>query len=133
MECFLDLPWNIIDTLINFAELLVICVPATVVFLYYRIHSVTIWTLEATDVGATLLVHNKKNKSIFITAVNFLPLKNSDFGNPVVAYNKTVTQLKPDEYLEVVVNYTKQSKGKQAFKLIVQYNQQKKKSTKVKI
>ena len=126
-----NLPWNFFDTLINFIELLVICVPAMVAFMYYVMQTVAIWTLEATDDGATILIHNKTNKSVFITDIQFQDSENSAFKAPVVTWNKSIKQLKPDDYMEVVINYRKTVYIRQSFKIVVEYNRTKKKEIKV--
>lgn len=56
-EWFLNLPWNIFDTLISLIELLVVCIPAISIFIYYKIHSLSVWTKEVTNNGATLVIH----------------------------------------------------------------------------
>lgn len=126
-----NLPWNIFDTLISFVELLVICVPAIVAFMYYVMQTVAIWTLEATGDGSTILIHNKTNKSVFITDIQFQASENSAFKAPVVTWNNSVKQLKPDDYMEVVINYRKTVHVRQSFKVIVEYNRTKKKEVKV--
>lgn len=128
-----NLPWQMFDTLINFAELLVLFVPATVAFMYYKVQSVSLSVYNITDQGATLLIHNKTNRSIFISDINFIADTNCDFRNPVVIWNNTISQLKPDDYLEVVVNYTKDSPNMQIFYFSVHYDQKKIKKIKVKV
>lgn len=132
-QWIIDLPWEIFDVLINFVELLILIVPATVAFMYYRVQSVALYVSDATDNGATLLIHNKTNRSIFISDVQFIAAANCDFGNPVVSWDKTVLQLKPDDYLEVIVNYTKRQQSRQAFQFFVRYDRRRSKKIKVKI
>lgn len=129
----LNLPWEVLDTVISFMELLVISVPATVAFMYYRIQSVALYASDVTDNGATLLIHNRTNRSVFVSDVQFIATANCDFGNPVVSWDKSVLQLKPDDYMEVVVNYTKHSQNKQTFQFVVQYNRKRLKKIKVKV
>lgn len=129
----IDLPWEIIDTLISLVELLILSVPATVAFMYYRVQSVALYVNDATDNGATLLIHNRTNRSIFVHDIQFITTKDCDFGNPVVPWNKTVLQLKPDDCLNVVVNYTKHSQNKQIFWFLVQYDRRRSKKIKVKV
>lgn len=126
-ESFLNLPWNIFDTIISMIELLVVCIPAITVFMYYKVQSLSIWPLDITDNGTTLLIHNKTNKSIFITDMQFVASEESHFVKPCIAWNSIVTQLKPDDYLEVTINYNKTSQDKQSFKVVVKFNQRKKK------
>lgn len=128
-----DLPWEVFDTLISFVELLVLSVPAAVAFMYYRVRSVVLYASDVTDNGATLLIHNKTNRSIFVSEVQFITTKNCDFGNPVVSWNKTTVQLKPDDYIEVVVNYAKHSQNKQTFIFLVRYDRRRLKKIKVKV
>lgn len=128
---FQKIPWSAIDTLINFLELLVICIPASVAFVYYRVKSISILVLEKTSLGTSFLIHNKTNKSIFITGASFVPIGDCDFVNPTIALNQTVTQLKPDDHVEITVNYTQQSPGKHTFKFIIEYNSKNKKGVKV--
>lgn len=129
----LDLPWEILDTIISFIELLVISVPATVAFMYYRVQSVALYASEVTDNGATLLIHNRTNRSIFVSDVQFMATVNCDFGNPVVSWDKSVLQLKPDDYMEVVVNYTKRFQNRGTFQFVVRYDRKKSKKIKVKV
>lgn len=129
----IDLPWAIFDTLISLAELLMLFVPAILAFVYYRVQSVALYVYDITNNGATFLIHNRTKKSIFISDIQFVPLLNCDFGNPVVSWNKFITQLKPDDYMEVVVNYTKYSKSKQTFQLLVRYDRRRLKKIKVKV
>lgn len=128
-----DLPWAALDTLISFVELLVLSVPATVAFMYYRVRSVALYASDVTDNGATLLIHNKTNRSIFISDVQFIATTNGDFGNPVTSWDKTVFQLKPDDYLEVIVNYIKCSRNRQTFQFLVRYDRRRSKKIKVKV
>lgn len=130
-DWFLNLPWNIFDTMIGLAELLVIVLPATVAFMYYRIRTVSVWILDIADNGTTLLLHNKTNRSIFITDITVVPLKNCNLKNPVVAWEKMVSQLKPDDYMEIVINYTKPTQHMQSFRVVVKYNHRNKKRIKV--
>lgn len=132
-QWIMELPWAVFDTLINFAELLILFVPATVAFTYYKVKSVALYVSETTDNGATLLIHNRTNRSIFISDVQFIATKNCDFGNPVISWNKTILQLKPDDYLEVVVNYTKRSQDKQTFQFLVKYDRKRSKRIKGKV
>lgn len=127
----LNLPWEVLDTVISFMELLVISVPATVAFMYYRIQSVALYASDVTNNGATLLIHNRTNRSIFVSDVQFIAAANCDFGNPVVSWDKSVLQLKPDDYMEVVVNYTKRSQNRQTFQFVVQYDRRRLKKIKV--
>lgn len=129
----LDLPWEILDTVISFIELLVISVPATVAFMYYRVQSVALYASDVTDNGATLLIHNRTNRSIFVSDVQFIATVDCDFGNPVVSWDKSVLQLKPDDYMEVVVNYTKCSQNRETFQFVVQYDRKKSKKIEVKV
>ena len=131
LELLQKIPWSAIDTLINFLELLVICVPASVAFAYYRVKSVSILVLDKTLLGTSFLIHNKTNKSIFITGASFVPLDDCGFVNPTVVLDQTVTQLKPDDHIEITVNYTKQSPGKHTFKFVIEYNSKNKKGVKV--
>lgn len=126
-EWFLNLPWNIFDTIISLTELLFVYVPAIAFFMYYKIHSLSICPIDVTDNGTKLLIHNKTNKSIIITDMQFINSKNSSFEKPCIMRNSTVTQLKPDDCMEVVINYSKNRPGKHKFKVIVNYNRRKKK------
>lgn len=131
LEAIGKIPWNAIDTLINFLELLLLCVPAVVAFVYYKIKSVSILVLDKTPNGASFIIHNKTNKSIFITDISVVSLGKRDPINPSIARQKEATQLKPDDHIKVIVNYTKTSQHKQKFKLIVEYNLKHKKGVKV--
>ena len=126
-----NLPWNIFDTLINFVELLVIFVPAIAAFVYFIRQTVAIWVQDATDNGATIVIHNKTNKSVFITDIQFQDSEYNAFKAPVVTWNNGVQQLKPDDYIEVVINYRKTVYVRQSFKVVVEYNRTKKKKVKV--
>ena len=132
-QWIMELPWAVFDTLINFAELLILFVPATIAFMYYKVKSVALYVYETTDNGATLLIHNRTNRSIFISDVQFITTKNCDFGNSVISWNKTILQLKPDDYLEVVVNYTKRSQNTQTFQFLVKYDRKRLKRIKGKV
>lgn len=126
-KCFLNLPWNIFDTIINLLELLVVCVPSICVFMHYKFQTLSIWPREVTKSGATLVIHNKSNKSIFITDILFTNSESGCFKNPVIMSDNNKFQLKPDDYLEVVINYSKNTQKKQSFKIIVKYNKKEKK------
>ncbi len=130
-DWLVNLPWNIFDTLISLAELLVVCLPAIVAFMYYRIQKVSVWPIDVTNIGATIIIHNKTNKSIFLNGVTFIPLRNAHFEKPVIAMQKGIVQLKSDEYVEIVVNYSKLTTNKQAFKLVVKYDKNKQQKIKV--
>ncbi len=130
-QWIMDLPWEVCDTVISLAELLILFVPATVAFMYYRVQSVALYTPDVTDNGATLLIHNKTNRSVFISDVQFIAATNCDFGNPVVSWNKTILQLKPDDYLEVIANYSKRSPNKQTFQFLVRYDRKRSKKIRV--
>lgn len=95
--------------------------------------SISLYASEVTNNGATLLIHNKTNRSIFVFDMQFIAKTNCDFGNPVIAWDNTVSQLHPDDYLEVVVNYTKHSQNKQTFQFLVRYDCKKTKKLKVKV
>ena len=126
-EWFLNLPWNIFDTIISLFELLVVCVPAISIFIYYKIQSLSVWPKEVTNNGTTLVIHNKSNKSIFITDIQFVNLENGCFEKACIMKDNDITQLKPDDYMEIVINYNKNRQNKQSFKVVVKYNQKKKK------
>ena len=129
----MNLPWEVFDTLISFIELLILIIPAAVAFLYYRVHSLALYVFDITDNGATLLVHNKTNRSIIISNVQFVSSANSGFINPVTSWNKGIMQLKPDEIMEVVVNYSKSSHGSYIFQFFIQYDRKKIKKVKVRL
>lgn len=126
-EWFLDLPWNIFDTIISLLELLDICIPAIFIFIYYKIHTLSVWPKEVTNNGTTLIIHNKSNKSIFVTDIQFVNSKSNCFEKPCILWDSNITQLKPDDYMEIIINYNKNRQIKQSFKVIVKYNQKKKK------
>jgi len=129
----LDLPWDIFDVVISFIELLVISVPATVAFIYYRVQSVVLYATDVTDNGATILIHNRTNRSVFLSDMQFIAAANCDLGSPSISWDNTTFQLKPDDYVEVVVNYTKRSENEQTFRFAVRYNRRKLKKIKVKV
>lgn len=126
-EWFLNLPWNIFDTIISLLELIVVCVPAIFIFLYYKLQTLSVWTKEVTNSGTTLVIHNKSNKSVFITDIQFVNSENHCFDKPYIIRENDITQLRPDDYIEVVINYNKNGKARQSFKIVVKYNQRKKK------
>lgn len=132
-QWIMEFPWDIFDTFINLLELIILSIPAVVIFMYYRIQSIDLYVSDVTDNGATLLIHNKTNRSIFISDVQFIAKANGDFGNSVVLWNKEISQLNPDGCLKVIVNYTKHSRGKQMFYFLVIYNHNRQKKIKVKI
>ena len=132
-QWFVGLPWAVFDTLISFVEWLILFVPATLAFIYYRVQSVALYVYDITDNGATLIIHNRTNKSMFISDIQFESSLNCDFGNPVISWNKTITQLKPDDHMEVVVNYTKRTENKQTFHFLVRYDRRKSRKIKVKV
>jgi hypothetical protein len=132
-QWIIDLPWEMFNTLISLMELLVLSVPAAVIFMYYRIQSVNLYVAETTNNGATILIHNRTNRSVFISDVQFIATANSDFGKPVVFWDKSASQIKPDDCLEVVVNYTRCSRGNQAFQFLVRYDRKRIKKIKVKV
>lgn len=129
---FLNLPWNIFDTIINMAELLVMCIPACFIFIYYKIHSLSIWTSDISDEGATLLLHNASNKRVFITNIKIKSYKSEHFDRINIIWESNVVQIKPDDYKEVIINYTKRSQSRQSFKITIEYNKRKK-TVKVKV
>ena len=124
---FLNLPWNVFDTIINLFELLVVCVPAIFIFIYYKFLTLSVWARDVTEYGTTLVIHNKSNKSIFITDIQFVKLEGSFFDNPCIMWDDNIIRLKPDDYTEVVINYNKTGQTKQSFKIIVKYNRKEKK------
>lgn len=129
----IDLPWDIFDTLIGFIELIIIIIPAIIVFMYYRIQSISLYSYDITNNGATFLIHNRTNRSIFISDVQFRVTENCDLGNPVISWNDTVLQLKPDDYVKIVVNYTKASNAQQVAQFMVTYDYKKIKRVRVKV
>ena len=130
-EFLRSIPWEIIDVFLSFLELLIICVPATVLFVYYKFKSISAWVIETTSVGARILIHNKTNRSIFLKDISFETTKCSGLSNPVVAFNQEIKQLKPDDYIIIVVNYRKTAANSQAFRLHIKYDHKKQKSIKV--
>lgn len=124
---FLNLPWNVFDTIINLFELLVVLVPAIFIFIYYKILTLSVWVRDITAYGTTLVIHNKSNKSIFITDIQVIKLEGSCFENPCIMWNDNIMRLRPDDYTEVVINYNKTGQTKQSFTIIVKYNQKEKK------
>lgn len=132
-QWFLNLPWDALDVVISLVELLVISVPAATIFIYYKLQSVALRISEVTENGASLLIHNKTNRSIFISDVQFVAIEESHFVNPVLCWDKSLVQLKPDEFLEIVVNYTKTSHTEQLFRFVVHYDHKRRKKVKGKI
>ena len=132
-EWFTNLPWDILDVIISFIELLVVCVPATAAFLYYKLQTVAVWTIDKSDNGATLLVHNRTNKTVFITNLSIKPSKRCTMDTPTITIDQMKKELKPDDYMELVVNFLKKSQKTQRFKIVVEYNRHKKKKTRVKV
>lgn len=128
-----SISWEAIDALLNLIELLIMCVPACIVFLYYRVKSLTIWPQEITPNGTIIIIHNETNKSVFITDMSTVSKKSPELSEPIISWDKKVIQLKSDEHTEVTINYTKTSSKRQSFKLIVKYNRNKRKAIRVKV
>lgn len=127
----LKLPWPIINTLISFCELLVICIPASAAYMYYRVSNISVWPIETTEFGATILLHNKTNKTIFVSSFDIVQTNNSKFEELPKINKKNIDTMKPDEYTKITISYKKESNDKQTFKLNVTYNHNKKKKIKV--
>lgn len=131
IEYLNGLPLQFIDTLVNILELIVICVPASAAFVYYRIKTISIWPIDITNQGAKILLHNRTNKSVFIIGIMLKPQPRCNLGEISTSYDKRTLCLKPDESKEIVINYTKQANDKQSFQFIVQYDHNKKKAIRV--
>lgn len=123
--------WEAIDVLLNLIELLIMCIPACVIFLYYRVRSLEIWPQEVTPYGTTIIIHNGTNKSIFITRINAFSKNSNPLLKPTVSFDKRVKQLKPDEYIEVTVDYATTSSKRESIKLTVYYNRRGKKTVRL--
>lgn len=128
LEWLKGVPLNYIDTLINFCELVVLFVPASAAFLYYKIKPISVWVIETTETGATFLLHNGTNRSVFIKDICVRAKRGSSLSGMGTSFDKKPFCLKPDEIKEIVVHYSKSGSAKQTFWLVVSYNHRKKKT-----
>lgn len=133
LEWLKGIPLDFIDTLINFCELVILFVPASAAFLYYRIKSISVWKIETTETGATFLLHNGTNRSVFIKDICVRAKRGSNLSRMGTSFEKKPFCLKPDETKEIVVHYSKSGSAKQTFWLAVLYNHKKKKTVRERV
>lgn len=98
-----NIDWQAIDTVLHFIEVLVIIIPAITIFLHYRIQSVKMTVIEVKNAYATMMIHNRKNKSIFVKSIVVSTDNNS--ADVVTEWDNKIVHLKPDESLSVKINF----------------------------
>lgn len=126
-----ELPLEFVDTLINFCELIILCVPASAAFIYYKLKTISIWPIEQTANGVRIILHNGTNQSVFIVNIGLKKTENCDLKGMGTSFDGKAFCLKPDESKEVLVHYMKKSNRKQSFWVFVSYNHNKKKLIRV--
>ncbi len=131
MDWYQSMPAGFIDTIIHLAELIVLCVPASAAFIYYRAKTISFWVVEQTDMGSKIILHNNSNHSVFVSDIHVRQKEGHALKGICTSFVKSSFCLTPDESKEILVHYKNESTEKQVFFLSVKYNRNKKKSIRV--
>ncbi len=131
MDWYQSMPAGFIDTLIHLAELVVLCVPASAAFIYYRAKTISFWVVEQTKMGSKIILHNNSNHSVFVSDIRAKQKEGHSLTGICTSLDNSSFCLKPDESKEIMVHYFNASTEKQVFSLSAKYNRNKKKSIRV--
>lgn len=122
--------WQAIDTVIHFIEVLVILIPSLTVFIHYRIQNVKMSVIEVKDSYATVMIHNRKNKSIFVKSIAVSA--DNQLADVVVEWDNSIIQLKPDEALSVKIKFDSNVNCHITATVVYSYNRDKAKKVEIK-
>lgn len=102
-----NINWDFITACIELANLLIVFLPALIVYLYYKVHIVNIYTLESVDGGITIGIHNVTNKTLYLNNCYFIILKKNS--KKIIKYeqfrNESYIIIEPDTIKEVKIDY----------------------------
>lgn len=131
-----NLDWTMVDAIIHLLELLVMMIPAIAVFIYYKFNSLKLYIKEVTRFGAIIIVHNKSNKTIFLTETKIASKKSTDSSlehSILLSPTNIDSLLKPDACTEITLNCDDVKQNKIKCLIAVKYNFKKTKKIKVTI
>lgn len=99
---------EVIDTVVNIINTLIILIPAVTIYLYHKLHIVDVYILEKSNAGIVIGIHNITAKSLLFSDCNLIINKKQKSFRIIKSYefcNDKFISIKSDEIYKITLDY----------------------------
>lgn len=107
MKLLSEINWEAVSAIASWAEILLIIIPAIVLYIYYKFSYVNFWLFEQTLNGVKVAIHNKSKNKLFILDAKLIikhKQKNIVYDLPVIS-DKQYSSINPDSVIQFHIDY----------------------------
>lgn len=116
--------WEVVSAIASWTEILLIIIPAIVLYIYYKFSYVNFWLFEGTLNGVKVALHNKSKNTLFILNAKLVikcKCKNIIYDLPVIS-DKQYASINPDGIVLFHIDYAMYKiKDSDTIKLRIQF------------
>lgn len=87
---------ELINTITNVIDTLVILIPAIVFYIYHKCHIINIYILEKSKAGVIIGIHNISSKTLIFSECNLIVKKNDKCSRII-----TLTEINNDKFIKI--------------------------------
>lgn len=124
MRWLREINWDAVSAIASWTEILLIIIPAIVLYIYYKFSYVNFWLFEETPNGVKVALHNKSKNTLFISNAKLIikrKWKNIVYDLPVIS-DKQYSSIPPDSVVQFHIDYAMYKiKDSDTIKLRIQF------------
>lgn len=124
MKCLSEINWEAVSAIASWIEILLIIIPAIVLYVYYKFSYVNFWLFNQTLNGVKVAVHNKSKNTLFITNAKLIikhKWKSIVYDLSVIS-DKQYPSISPDSVIQFPIDYAMyEIKDSNTIKLSIQF------------
>ena len=124
MKWLNEINWEAMSAIASWTEILLIIIPAIILYIYYKFSYVNFWLFDQTLNGVKVAIHNKSKNTLFILNAKLIikhKWKNIEYDLPVIS-DTQYSSIKPDSVAQFHIDYAMyEIKDSDIIKLRIQF------------
>lgn len=87
---------ELINTIVNVIDTLIILIPAIVLYIYHKCHIINIYILDKSNAGVIIGIHNISSKTLIFSECNLIINKKNEYPRII-----TLTEINNDKFIKI--------------------------------
>lgn len=107
MKWLNEINWEAVSAIASWTEILLIVIPAIILYIYYKFSYVDFWLFDQTLNGVKVAIHNKSKNTLFILKAKLIikhKWKNIEYDLLVIS-DRQDSSIKPDSVVQFHIDY----------------------------
>lgn len=107
MKWLSEINWEAVSAIASWTEILLVIIPAIILYIYYKFSYVNFWLFDQTLNGVKVAIHNKSKNTLFILNAKLIikhKWKNIEYDLPITS-DTQYSSIKPDSIVQFQIDY----------------------------